>query len=268
MDVVFHNGEFMSRSTISISEESRAFNYGDGFFESIKIINSRPFNFSCHYERIILGFSVLRMNNIYSLSFFEEKIFQLIKLNRITYGNIKIHISRIGAGKYLPESNNSQLLIVCSSGYEYRYNSAISLCFYEEQLKPTGNLSNIKSANSLVSVLASIYANENNFDNAILLNNSGHIIEASNANIFIVKNKKIHTPKIDHGCIHGTMRSWICNEFEVFDKVISKNDVKQSDEVFITNATLGVIPVKTIEDISFSSFSKARLIQQNLVNLN
>ena len=50
-----------------------------------------------------------------------------------------------------------------------------------------GNLSNIKSVSSLVSVLASIYANENNYDNAILFNSSGNIIEVSNANIFIVK---------------------------------------------------------------------------------
>ena len=63
MEVVFYNGRFISQSDISISLSSRAFNYGDGFFETIKIINSKPFNFVSHLNRINHALTILKLEN-------------------------------------------------------------------------------------------------------------------------------------------------------------------------------------------------------------
>ena len=64
------------------------------------------------------------------------------------------------------------------------------------------------------------------------------------------------------------MRRWILNNFDVSEKVILKNEILQSDELFITNATSGIIVVENLEEVSFSSFNKADLIQQKLINLS
>ena len=266
MEVVFYNGAFITESDVSISSNSRAFNYGDGFFETVKIINSKPVNFSCHFERIKLALSVLKLHDNYTPEFFQEKLFYLVETNKIVNGSIKIHISRSGAGKYLPKSDHADLFITTSNGNAYIQNDAISLCFYDKECKALGALSNIKSVNSLVSVLASIYADENNFDNAILLNALGNIIEVANANIFIVKNKKIYTPPLTDGCVDGTMRKWVITELDVSEKSILQDETLDADEVFITNAMSGVISVKIIENNSFTSFSIANFIQQKLIN--
>ena len=266
MGVVFYNGAFITESDVSISSNSRAFNYGDGFFETVKIINSKPVNFSCHFERIKLALSVLKLHDNYTPEFFQEKLFYLVETNKIVNGSIKIHISRSGAGKYLPKSDHADLFITTSNGNAYIQNDAISLCFYDKECKSLGALSNIKSVNSLVSVLASIHANENNFDNAILLNASGNIIEVANANIFILKNEKIYTPPLAEGCVDGTMRKWVSNEVDVFEKAILKNEILDADEVFITNAINGLTPVETIAKASFTSFNTANSIQQKLIN--
>ena len=268
MEVVFYNGEFIAKKDVFISSNSRAFNYGDGFFETIKIINSKLFNFSCHMQRIKLALSTLKLNDNYTSAFFQTKMSHLLKVNKIIHGSIKIHISRNGSGKYLPKSNHSDLIISTSSGHSYKEESAISLCFFDEEYKALGALSNIKSINSLVSVLASIHANENNFDNAILLNNSGNAIEATNANIFILKNKNIYTPPISDGCVDGTMRKWIINELDVIEKSILSAEILNADEIFITNATSGVTSVRTIGKISFTSFNIANYLQKKLINLS
>ena len=153
-------------------------------------------------------------------------------------------------------------------GLAYKQNNAISLCFYEKECKTLGTLSNIKSVNSLVSVLASIHANENNFDNAILFNTLGNIIEATNANIFISKHDTIYTPSLADGCVDGTMRKWVSNELDVVEKSISSFEILDAEEVFVTNASSGVTSIKIIEEMSFTSFNTANFLQKKLINLS
>lgn len=265
-DVVFYNGKFISERDFSISGNSRAFNYGDAFFETVKVIDSRLFNFSYHIQRIKMGLCTLKLDDSFSEYFLEKKCISLLKANKIIHGSVKIHISRKGDGRYLPESNKSNIMISVIHDLAYQINKPISLCFYEEQYKNLGVLSNIKSANALVSVLASIYASENNFDNAILLNYSGDVVEVANANIFIVKGEHIYTPPLDSGCVDGTMRKWVSNKFIIVERSILKSDLLDADEVFVTNASRGVIPVGSIDGICLASFNMASCIQNKLIN--
>ena len=268
MEVVFYNGEFVIKSDVSVSISDRAFNYGDGFFETVKIINSTAVNFPTHFERIQLALSILKLHNNYTLVFFQEKLSHLIKVNKIVDGSVKIHISRGGSGRYLPKSTHTNLFITTNTGSAYKKNTPISLCFYDKECKAIGSLSNIKSINSLVSVLASVHAHENNFDNAILFNSKGKIIEVANANIFIVRNHKIYTPSLCEGCVDGTMREWATNHLNIIKKSISKDEVLKAEEVFIANAISGFTSVKAIEGRSYTSSSIANYIQQKLINLS
>ena len=268
MKVVFYNGEFILEDDISISINSRAFNYGDGFFETVKILDSKPFNFSFHFNRIKLALTVLRLNHNYTKSFFQEKIAHLLKVNNIINGSVKIHVSRIGSGRYFPESNNSELFISSSAGSPYQINSAISLCFYDQEYKVSGSLSKLKSSNSLIYILPAIYAYEHNFDNAILLNTSDNVLEVTNANIFLLKNDRLYTPPITDGCVDGTMRRWVNSKLDVIEKSVLRNEILDADEVFITNALDGVISVDSIESIAFKSFSVATSLQDKLINLS
>lgn len=267
MEVVFYNGRFISSTDVSISINSRAFNYGDGFFETIKIINAKPFNFKSHFNRISCALTILKLQNCI-LSSLQEKIHHLIRENNIINGMVKVHISRSGSGKYLPVSDDLDVFMRVINSVAYQKNTAVSVCFYDDEFKTLGALSNIKSINSLVSVLSSIYARENNYDNAILLNINSNVVEASNANIYIVKNQDIYTPPLMDGCVDGTMRKWMFDQLDVIEKSISKDEVLNSDEVFLTNASDGFTSVINIDGEPFSSSKNADLLQQRLINLS
>ena len=90
MEVVFYKGEFIDIKKISISYNDRAINYGDGFFETIKIINTNLINFSYHIERIQFALSILKMQNNYSKSLLENNVSEIVKINRIKDGSVKI----------------------------------------------------------------------------------------------------------------------------------------------------------------------------------
>ena len=270
MGEVFYNSEFINEEEIVIKISNRAFNYGDGFFETIKIINSKPFNFSAHFLRCCLACKILKFEFNTSEDNFIELVLKLIEKNNIKNGSIKIHISRGGDVKYLPSSLSTNILITAENGNQFHQNSSISLCVFNEEVKTKGKLSNIKSSNALVSILAAIYANENRFDNALLLNTDENVIETTNSNIFILKSNKFYTPPITDGCVDGTMRKWILQEEKVIEKSLLISDINQADEVFLSNATKGITPVRIVssnETIEYKT-TTAKKLQEKLINLS
>ena len=135
-------------------------------------------------------------------------------------------------------------------------------------IKAVGSLSNLKSSNSLIYVLASLDASKNNFDNALLLNTSGNIIEVTNANVFVLKNSIVYTPPISDGCVSGTMREWALEHLDVSEVSISENEILEADEIFISNATAGFTSIKSIDKTNISSFTTCDFLQDKLINLS
>ena len=271
MGEVFYNSEFINEEEIVIKISNRAFNYGDGFFETIKIINAKPFNFSAHYVRFSFACKVLKLKNNETEKSFLSLINKLIEKNKIINGNAKIHVNRSGEGKYLPLSDSLDLLIRTNYGSSFVKNTPISLCVFSDEQKTKGKISNIKSVNALVSVLGAIHAKENGFDNAILKNTEGNFIETTNANLFIIKQGIIYTPPLTEGCLDGTMRKWVLEQVNVIEKSLNSLDIQEADEVFNTNAICGIIPVEVvfidtakIYKTDFSQQLQERLISSGL----
>lgn len=268
MSIVFYNSEYVDLSDVKISAENRSLNYGDGFFESIKILNSKPFNFSAHFNRFSLACKVLKMNNKFSKKEIVLIFKQLINKNEIINGTLKMHVSRIDGGKYCPKSSNIHLLISISEGNIFDLNNKESLCFYNEDVKSKGKLSNIKSTNALLYVMSSLFANEKEFSNSILFNSDGNIVETSNSNIFIRKNGELFTPPLSDGCVEGTMRKWVISQLKVTERNLTLSDINNASEIFTTNAINGIISVDKVEGQSFSEFEVANKLQKRLIKLN
>ncbi|MDC0249441.1 aminotransferase class IV [Flavobacteriales bacterium] len=268
MSVVFHNSEFIKEDALVISHSNRALNYGDGFFETIKIINAKPFNFSAHYIRYCFACTVLKLKHKQNEQSLLRILKELITYNNIVNGSVKLHITRSGNGKYLPESISFDILITSSDGAGFKLNPKISLCVFYDEVKTKGKISNIKSINAIVSVLGAIYAKESGFENAILMNTEGNCIETTNSNIFIVKDEIIYTPPITDGCVNGTMRKWVVQNINVLERSIDLIDIRSANEVFITNAISGVTSVETIESKSIGHFNTANYLQNKLISSN
>jgi len=268
MGVVFRNSEFINEQDLIIKSSNRAFNYGDGFFETIKIINSKPFNFPAHYARFSLACEVLKLKHKETLISLLSVINNLINQNKLINGSVKIHVSRREGGKYQPKYNGCEVMINTCSGLGFEQNIPVTLCVFSDEVKTIGRLSNIKSVNAGVSVLGAIHAKELGFENAILRNTNGNYIEATNSSLFIIKGNVIYTPPLSDGCIDGTMRAWLLNNYKIIEKSLSLADINQSDEVFISNALTGITAVKTVEESVFTNFNYANKLQNKLISLS
>jgi len=273
MSKVIFNHKLVDKRDINISIDNRSFLYGDGFFESIKIINGKPFNLINHLNRLVNISSLINLELNASNEEFENMILNLIKSNNIRHGGIiKIVIYRDPGGKYLPETNKSSFLITSKliSANLFKLNSiGMSLGIYRDHLKQKSSLSNYKTTSAILSVLCSIDANNKQKDDCLMLNSDSNIIESSNSNIFYINNNNFYTPILSEGCVDGTMRNLILglDDLKVTEKITSLEEILSSDEVFLTNAIHGVRWVCDIENKTYSQNACAELIIKRLNKL-
>jgi len=111
----------------------------------------------------------------------------------------------------------------------------------------------------MVNILASIYAKENDLDNCVLINEKKGVVEVANANIFILKGTVIKTPALTEGCIKGVVRGKIIEnisknkEYTLEETNISPFEIQKADEVFITNAIIGIQSVTNYKKKNFTA---------------
>ena len=117
----------------------------------------------------------------------------------------------------------------------------------------TSRLCYIKSTCYIENIIEKEEAKKKGFDDVIFLNENGYITETSCANIFIVKNNELFTPRITDGLLDGIIRRKIIENFKVEEKSITFEELNKSDEMIITNSLMGAMSVKKLDDIKYQN---------------
>lgn len=248
---VNNNGEILSNESYVIRAGNRAHLYGDGIFESIRIINGKPINLGNHINRMMEGAKKLRMRvpSFYDLHFYEGKINELIEKSEITHGGkCRVSLDRAIGGTYSPESNEVEYFIEVQALDNYGFvlnKKGKEIDIFSEYRKQNDSLANYKTKNGLVYVLAAIAAKEKGLDDYLITNTTNGIIEATSSNLFVVSNGVLYTPGLEEGCLAGTMRMQIINlalknGIKVYECNILPQNLLVADEIFLTNAIAGV----------------------------
>ena len=246
-----NNGIVLSNDSLTIQAGNRAYLYGDGVFESIRIMNGVPINLANHTQRLLEGAKAIRIrpSTFYTEQFFHDKIVELCKLSELEEGGkCRISLDRMMGGAYKPDSNESSFFIEV---YPYECNNfelnskGFEIDQYTDIKKQRNFLSNYKTKNGLVYVMAAINATERKLDDVLIVNDQGGIIESSSCNLFLVSNGVLYTPGLEEGCLAGTMRMQIINlalknGIKVYECNLLPQNLLAADEVFLTNAIRGV----------------------------
>jgi len=273
MSKIIYNNQFYGKNEFSISLENRAFLYGDGLFESVKVFNGRAFNLDAHLNRMFEGAKFLNLDLRMRKEDMQNQINLLLKENSISdAAYLKIMVFRSEGGKYLAENNKASFLIVTETDSQKQFElnkNGIELGLFSAQLKPMSELSNFKTISALQYVLCANEAREKGIDDCLMLNSENNIIESANSNVFYVKEGVIYTPKLSEGCVDGTMRNLIMNlkqlTFQIQETKVELEQLFSADEVFLTNSIQGVRWVASIED---SVFQQQKVAQQLVNQIN
>jgi branched-chain amino acid aminotransferase len=246
MDYINIDQNLLPENQALISVKQRACRFGDGIFETCKVVSGIIYNFEAHLMRIEAGLKAIKIN--FDITNLKNSCYQLIKKNNLINGSVRISISRgLGSAGYLPLAIQPLLIIETDSTVNPLPASVDLWQSSYTKISAKSLPINYKLSQGLNSTLAMIEARENNCFDALMLNDSGQICEAASANIFWIKDEILYTPA-DELALLGTTRDKIISlsELKVKKVMVRFDELILADEIFITNSRIGTLAVARI----------------------
>jgi branched-subunit amino acid aminotransferase/4-amino-4-deoxychorismate lyase len=251
VEYINFNGSILPADQLIFKANNRGFRYGDGLFESMRYMKGKLKFPEMHIDRVQKGMKLLRFDNCSLIDawFLREKVEELVRRNRIgADARIRLTVFRDSEGLYSPVSNKFGYVIEVQKLDVSQYilnKKGLIIDVYDEIPKPVNALSNLKTCNAMIYVLAGIYKNQNALDEVLLLNHHGFLCESMSSNVFVVYDRKLYTPALNEGCIAGVMRQVVMrlakeNDIELVEAQINPDILNEADEVFLTNASKGI----------------------------
>lgn len=254
--MVNFNGKLFTEEKDILSSNNRGLKYGDALFETIRCVNGTIFFWEDHYFRLMASMRILRMEipMEFTLEFLEEEIRRTVAESGFEAkpARVRLTIFRNEGGLYGPTTNEISFVIETSSLESPFYlieeeNYEVEL--FKDYFVNKDMLSNLKTTNKILNVVASVYAKENGYDNCLLINNDKQVVEVINGNLFVVKENTIKTPPLIDGCLNGIIRKKLIEvidsteDYQLLEESISPFELQKADELFSTNSINGIRPI-------------------------
>jgi branched-chain amino acid aminotransferase len=271
MVVFFLNG-FVHPSEALLPLSNRGFRYGDGVFETLRILKGKAPLLNRHLARLRSGSAILgmEMNPEWSDAWFRRMVGELLQQNEIKEGGmLRITLHRENGNFYAPTGNKALLVMEAEPLEEQQFElnaKGLTVDLFNDIRKPLNPLSNLKTLSGLIYVLAGVFRNAKQVDNAILLNDNYNVAEAMNSNVFLTVNGVLYTPTLEEGCLDGVMRRYVIElagqlGIKVYETSIKPNDMLRADEVFLTNSLRGIQWVGAYRNKRYFNHTSERLLQ-------
>lgn len=243
------NGDLVGQSNEHI-EQNRGFLYADAVFETLKVLDGRILFLEDHYFRLMASLRILRMEIPldFTLEYMESQIIKTTTALNLTHARVRLTVFRNGSGKYLPEQRTVGFVIVAEPAATIYTNmlEKYEVELFKDFYISKHLLSSLKTTSCLVNITASIFAQENDYENCLLINDEKNVVEATNGNVFLITNNTVVTPPISDGCKNGIIRKKMIeiikkSEDLLFEeRSISPFELQKADEMFITNIAVGI----------------------------
>jgi branched-chain amino acid aminotransferase len=255
---IYLNGSLVEEADAKVSVFDHGLLYGDGVFEGIRLYGGNVFRLDEHLERFENSAKAILLEMPLTRAQWSAAICETCRANGLTDGYIRAVVTRgvgdLGLAPWL-----------CSKASYFVIASKISLYpkeHYEEGLAivtvatrrigPAEIPATIKSLNYLNNILAKIEARQAGALEAIMLNELGHVAEATADNVFIVHKGEILTPSASQGALKGVTRTTIIDIAKSLgiperECTLTRYDIWCADECFLTGSGAEVIPVVKLD---------------------
>lgn len=256
------NGKLIEEQAAALQADNRSFRYGYGLFETILVKGGEMQLKQYHWRRLWQGMEQLQFTipKNFTPSMLEAEVLRTVKKNKgEVLCRVRLQVFPGNGGLYDGDNYNPEYLVE-SFPLEPLFTelnaTGLIVGIAAGLVKSNDSIANLKSCNALIYAQASKQAKGNKWNDALIVNNSEHIIETSIANLFWVKNSKIYTPPLSEGCIAGVMRAYILDKaaekgLEITLKPLSVAELMEADEVFATNAIRRLKWVRNIGDTTY-----------------
>ena len=256
-----------------VSPFDRGLHYGDGLFETIVCVKGRARFLSLHLERLSLGCQRLHI----ALGDVAPLRAEIESVAASGDALIKVIVTRGEA---------------VARGYGWSGTEVATRLVYRYPLPPESGaardgiragvaklrygenpqLAGLKHLNRLEQVLARSEVPVEEAAELLVFSSSGQLVSGTMSNVFVVAGDRIRTPRLDRCGVAGVMRRVILREaaaagIRVEETVLTEENLAGADEVFVTNARVGIWPVRTLVERELGVGPVTRRLQARLATL-
>jgi 4-amino-4-deoxychorismate lyase len=253
-DAVLFNGHAGERADPLSLLTDRGLHYGDGLFETIACLHGRPRFLAEHFERLAHGCERLRIP-FDAFGALRGEVERLAAQRERTLVKVLVTRGPATARGYAPSGDERPSRIVLRYGWPVedrgRADEGISVRVGSLTLCENPHLAGLKHLNRLEQVAARAELEGSADDEALLLSRSGCLVSGTMSNVFVVRDGRVATPRLDRCGVAGVMRRVILRSaagagIPVEEARLTRRDLDESEEIFLTNARIGIWPVRAL----------------------
>ncbi|OUR86403.1 aminodeoxychorismate lyase [Methylophaga sp. 42_8_T64] len=257
----------------SIHVLDRGLQYGDGLFETLAFRHGQLEFLNAHLSRLYRGCDRLKIGTQQLDSLLTAEIEQICN-DLVEDSVIKIIITRgQGSRGYRIQADSPASRIISTHAmpnYPQKNQQGIRVRLCQQTLSENTSLAGIKHLNRLEQVLARSEWDDDEISEGLMFNTQQQLIEGTMSNIFIVKDGELFTPELALSGVAGIMREQIihCTKqagIAVVETVLTKNDLKNADEIFLSNSIIDIWPIIEIDGFSTYIYGNITKKVQTLV---
>jgi len=262
MSIIFYNKITVSSEEPCIRYNDRGFTLGHGLFETILAKHGVCPALDYHWKRLVSSASILGITLPFSCEELESMLTELIIRNnlqdKLASARVTITHGEAARGLVPAIAPNPNFVIAVFESAPHS-DKPFSACIVNTRKNEHTAASRVKTISYMDNILAKQEAMSQGYDEAILLNTASNVADGSISNIFMVKDHQIFTPPVTDGALPGVVRAILLeefsNKFSITEKSISPVELIQADELFLTNALMGIKSVHRLDNTDFSSSS-------------
>lgn len=262
--VIYINGEYLPRDRAKVSVFDRGFLLGDGIFETIRAYDGKIFKLGDHLDRLFRSADGIQLSILHTREEFRDILYQILEKNELKDALIRITITRGEGevGSILPPSVEPTVTILPRpfAGYPPAfYEKGVKILTVKNQHPLLSGLCpGVKSTSFQKNILVKMQAQQKGVDDAVLLDGRGYATEGTTSNLFIVKEGRLITPSLEVGILEGITRKTVMElasgqGIAVREGLLSREELHQADECFLTNTSIEIMPVVVIDEHSLGS---------------
>ena len=261
MSKVYLNDQIVEKSEATFPAASSGLYYGAGCFETFRCYSGKLLHFQEHMNRLNSGLNYLGVSikETPDANEIRDRIHELLRENELDNvdSKIRVQVSIRNGGGFSTKQSHSYDVLITTGPFESKpvpiRICKVSTCVVPKVCRPTGH----KLSNMLHYRNAFREAESRGYDDGLMLTMNGNVSETSIANVFWRSGDNVFTPSVSCDLLPGIMRKLVLNiladdmGYTVEEGEFIIDDVKNADEVWLTNSLREIRSVKSFDDANF-----------------
>ncbi|MBN2490284.1 MAG: aminotransferase class IV [Planctomycetes bacterium] len=249
------NGHFLPLREVRVDPVGTGVHSGWGVYTTVRIYGGHPFNVAAHLRRLERDAGRVGIALPEAFGNLANDLADLARRNGVQDGTGRISVLGAPMGRFSAGGPPGSDLLVLTRDLQPRPPGE-SLCVSAHRFHSLGPLANTKTISNLPHIQCRREALLRQFDDALLLNESDHVVEVATGNLFWVRDGKLYTPSPRTGCIEGSTRELLIEEarhqgIEVLEGCFPLADLHPAREAFVSSVSREISPVVRLEDHFF-----------------